>query len=197
MQVARHSQEQPSLPQPPPIFVITGPPGAGKTSVATALLQHFEFGLHIPVDDLREWVVSGIAHPVPLWTEETTRQFRLARQAAVQTARLYAEAGFAIAIDDIIYPAEAKALILNQLPDFTIHKILLLPKAEIALVRNARRNNKNFDTSILTEPIREIQRAMIEQNYGEAGWIIIDSSGLSIEETVKEVLKRVAQKTLN
>ena len=49
-----------------PIFLLSGTPGAGKSSVATALMQHFEFGLHIPVDDLREWVVSGLADPVPI-----------------------------------------------------------------------------------------------------------------------------------
>jgi adenylylsulfate kinase-like enzyme len=47
------------------ILLLTGLPGAGKTSVATALLQRFPFGIHIPVDDVRKWVVSGIAHPVP------------------------------------------------------------------------------------------------------------------------------------
>lgn len=58
-------------------FIVTGTPGAGKTSVGKALLQQYEFGIHIPIDDLREWVVSGIAHLLPAWTDETTRQFWL------------------------------------------------------------------------------------------------------------------------
>src|SRR5947209_3291908 len=32
-----------------PIFLITGAPGTGKTSVATALMRRFPYGLHIPV----------------------------------------------------------------------------------------------------------------------------------------------------
>ena len=63
----------------PPLFLITGAPGAGKSVTAAALMQRFPFGLHIPVDELREWVVSGISQPVPEFTEETGRQFRLAR----------------------------------------------------------------------------------------------------------------------
>ena len=38
-------------------------------------MRRFPFGLHIPVDDLREWVVSGISQPVPEFTAETGRQF--------------------------------------------------------------------------------------------------------------------------
>src|SRR5689334_5075047 len=115
----------------PPIYLITGTPGAGKTSVAAALVRRFPLGVHIPVDDLRELVVSGRANPIPRWTNETTRQFRLARQAAAQVADLYASAGFAVAIDDVILPAEAEALIATPLASHTMHKVLLRPDLEV------------------------------------------------------------------
>lgn len=175
----------------PAIFLITGAPGTGKTSVATTLMQRFSFGIHIPVDDLREWVVSGIAHPVPNWTDETSRQFRLARQAAVQTARLYADAGFAVAIDDIIYPAEAQALYISQLPGYPIGKVVLQPTLDSALERNAKRTNKYFDTMMLTGAIPAIHQALTARNFAEAGWLSIDSTNLNVEQTVDEILTHI------
>jgi len=172
------------------IYLISGVPGSGKTSVAGALMRRFALGLHIPVDDLREWVVSGIAQPVPVWTGETTRQFRLAREAAAYTARLYAEAGFAVAVDDVIFPSEAQAIFVESLRPHTIARVLLRPSLEVALARNAARTNKEFDTSLLAETCRTIYRSMDEREFAAAGWIVVDSSALSVEETVDEILKR-------
>jgi adenylate kinase family enzyme len=44
-----------------PIFLILGSPAAGKSTVSKALLQRFERGFHIPVDDFRHMVVSGLS----------------------------------------------------------------------------------------------------------------------------------------
>ena len=51
-----------------PIFLISGTPASGKSSVSLALMRRFARGVHLAVDDLREMVISGIAHPVPEWT---------------------------------------------------------------------------------------------------------------------------------
>jgi thymidylate kinase len=174
-----------------PIFLITGTPGAGKTSVASALVKRFPLGLHIPLDDLRNWVVSGNAPPIPTWTNETTRQFRLARQAAVQIARYYASAGFAVAIDDVLFPSEAEATIISSLWPYPVHKILLKPDVEIALERNVTRTNKNFDTSILADTIRKLHHSMPASLFARAGWLVVDNTSLSLEATVDRILSQL------
>lgn len=153
------------------------------------LMRRFPLGLHIPVDDLREWVVSGISHPLPDWTDETSRQFHLARQAAAQVARIYADAGFAVAVDDVILPYEAQAVFATPLSDHNMHKVLLRPDVEVALARNAQRTNKSFDTSALAQTIRRVHESMAVPIFARAGWIIIDSSHLSVEDTVDEIIR--------
>lgn len=173
-----------------PIFYITGVPGSGKSSVATALMQRFPFGMHLPVDDMREFVVSGIVPPFP-WTEETARQFALARKASAQAARLYADAGFAVALDDVIFPQEVHELCTYLLAGYTVYRVFLRPMLDTVLARNASRTNKDFDTSVLIEVIRSLHPSIVAQPFAEAGWIIIDSTELSLEQTVDTILQRI------
>jgi chloramphenicol 3-O-phosphotransferase len=170
------------------IFVISGTPGSGKSSVSRALMRRFSFGVHIPVDDLRDFVVSGIAHPVPTWTEETARQFKLARCNAVRMARLYAEAGFAVAIDDVISAQSFDADYAPCFEGLEAHRILLRPSLEVALQRSATRDNKNFDSGVLEDVIRFLFTDL--SGMERHGWQVIDSSDLTLEDTVSAVLER-------
>lgn len=170
------------------IFIITGTPGAGKTTVATALMQRFPFGLHIPCDDLRGWVVAGNAPPVPTWTAETERQFRLSRRTAVEMATRYADAGFAVAIDDVIFEAAYTEQFAPWLVGYTVCKVLLAPNREVALQRNLTRTNKDFDTSLLNDTTRQLHGELLAANWPADGWHIIDSSHQSIAETVDAIL---------
>ncbi len=173
---------------PAPIFLLTGTPGAGKSSVALALLQRFAAGIHIPVDNLRELVVVGRADPVPTWTDATAQQFALARRSAADMARRYARAGFAVAIDDVIFPSEAEALFAVPLAEVTtLHKVWLCPNVDVALARNAQRTSKTFDVHVLATPIEQIHAAMSQHPFAAYGWHIINSSALNVEQTVEQI----------
>jgi predicted kinase len=168
--------------------MITGTPGAGKSTVATALMQRFPFGIHVPVDDIRDWVVSGIAYPGRDRSEETTRQFALARKGAAQLARLYAESGFAVAIDDTLGTADTLDVYLQALQGCLLLKIMLRPQLEVALARNRERTNKNYDKNRLAQAILHLYPAMGKHHTAERGWRIIDNSHLSVAETVDTIL---------
>jgi chloramphenicol 3-O-phosphotransferase len=173
---------------PAPVFLLSGTPGAGKSSVAAALMRRFPRGLHIPLDDLREWVVSGFAPPVPAWTTETSRQFYLARNAAAYMATSYSDAGFAVAVDDVLFPEDVEHHFDAPLAGRSVTCILLRPSLDVALTRNRERTNKAFDTSLLSEIIVRLYDLMRPDDFAARGWFVVDSGGRTVEETVEAIL---------
>jgi adenylylsulfate kinase-like enzyme len=168
-----------------PIFVVTGPPGAGKTTLASALIRRFGFAAHIPVDDLRLWVKSGLSDSVP-WTDETERQFQVAEAAACSVARTYADSGFAVVIDHCRNLARLDALVKEHLSKHNSVKVCLLPPLETSLSRNLSRTNKGFDTRVLEDTIRFVDQAYRESN--KDGWLVLDNAELSLDASVESVL---------
>jgi adenylate kinase family enzyme len=167
----------------PSIFLITGPPGAGKSTLANALMQRFEFGVHIPVDNLRLLVASG-RHDVDPWTEETERQFRVAEQVMCAMTKRYVDNGFAVAIDHCRSLARLDQVLADE--GLEVKKILLLPSLEITQERNRVRTNKDFDTSTLVNIITYVSDRYREEDH--IGWQVIDNSQLSVDETIELIL---------
>lgn len=171
----------------PPIFFLTGPPAAGKTTLSIALMKRFEFGIHIPVDDLREWVVSGIAHPIG-WSDETTRQFRLAENGACDLAIRYQDAGFAVAIDHCQGPPTLDQLIEDRLGGRRVIKIAVVSTLEKNHERNRERTNKTFDHEILTPTINTLNPLYQTEPIHEQGWIVFDNTEEGVDAAVDRLL---------
>jgi adenylylsulfate kinase-like enzyme len=169
------------------IWLITGAPGAGKSTVADALCQRFPLAVHIPVDDIRDWVRSGFSSPVE-WTAETDRQFALARRGAARVAADYADAGFVAVLDDVIRESHLDQY-TDHLGNAAIRKVLLNPSLETVLARNAAPGRKPFDSSVLEAACRGLHPLLAAENTIEHGWIVVDSTRLNLDQTVDAIVR--------
>ena len=66
--------------------------------------------------------------------------------------------------------------------------MLLNPSLETVLARNAAPGRKDFDVSVLEAACRGLHPLLASENTTEAGWIVVDSTRLSLEQTVDTIM---------
>jgi len=170
-------------PTPPSIILLRGTPGAGKTAIAEALSRTFAQSARVPGDSFRKLIQSGYASP-HYWNEEVERQYRLARKNAAQTARNIGLEGFTVIIDDIVRQHWVEEW-RNNLEGFALRYVLLLPSLAVAKQRNRTREIWTVNEEI----IASLHELLANENTKEHGWLAIDNSYLTIEETVDAIRK--------
>jgi energy-coupling factor transporter ATP-binding protein EcfA2 len=174
-----------------PIYLIVGPPAVGKSTTSRALAAHLPKSIHIPVDDIRHMVVSGLVLPGPEWAGEMLRQITLARTIVVEMALSYHRAGFAVVIDDFFDPyhlAEYSALL--ALPN--IHRIVLFPDQAEAHRRCFGREGDGPGRAYIDGGIHMMYgflNAAMDRLVRD-GWMIVDTTRLSVDATVEAILEQ-------
>lgn len=122
------------------VILVTGPAGAGKTTVAAALCERFDRMVHINVDVLRHMVRAGYRHP---WLEDAqaAEQRMLAVRNAMAMARECIAARYAVVIDDVVYgPVVDMYRLATDELGAPLQFVTLLPSLDVALDRDARRS---------------------------------------------------------
>lgn len=173
--------------------LITGPAGAGKTTVCEAWAASRARSAVVEQDALRRLVRSGFADPTTGWDDERSAQWALARRQCVSLADGYLRAGFDCAIDASYVPGPAGERYGDgEWPELlrsigAVGPVVLLPSVEVLQERVAAREG----VKRLPPPVV----AMIHSMY--AAWVdipdadVIDSSSLSVEDTLQRVVRIV------
>jgi chloramphenicol 3-O-phosphotransferase len=164
------------------ILIVTGPPGAGKSTMARALVDQFDRAALLQGDWYFDRVVRGWIEP---WKPASHQQNAVVTRAMAASAREYAIGGYAVVLEGIIGPWFLDTFV-PVVSDVQVHYVVIRPSAQTAMDRAvAREAPALVDPEPIEKMYREFERLGAHEHH------VVDTSGHSVDETVAQVLSRL------
>lgn len=162
-------------------YLLTGVPGAGKSTVARLLALHFDRAAHIDIDLVfHHFTVSGLAEPSTP-SAETAAQAELAAANAGAMARNYLAAGYVCVLEGALARRGEIRACQHALAPYPLHLIVLAPPPAVSERRDAQRSGKH-----VAGYFRHLRPLLDSELAGTGLWL--DTSQQTPLDTVQMIL---------
>lgn len=144
------------------LLVITGPPGAGKSTVAQRVADTFERSVRVKGDEFFGFLAAGSILP---WLPGSETQNDVVLKAAAAATGHFVRGGYDTVYDGVLGPWRVREF-LSDCGIESLHYAVLLPSEETCINRVMTRQNHGFkDLEATTEVHQGFANAEVDPRH--------------------------------
>jgi tRNA uridine 5-carbamoylmethylation protein Kti12 len=165
----------------PAVLILTGPPGAGKTTVSGLLAEGYQRSVHLESDCLFEFIRAGYIEP---WKADAHPQNQVVMRIVADAAAAYATAGYMTIVDGIVIPGWFYESVRDALVSRRIEVSFVVLRPPLRLCTERSRHRKGGSVIELSV-VRQLWSSF--SDLGSLESHVIDNANQEPEATAEAV----------